>query len=257
MEAIGDLGGLRRAAANRLGIRAVPIAADDHDVGMGGQPRRHRIGRAHREDVHDPPPLQIHEDRPVVVLALLPRPVIDADDVEDVRCSGTSTARRFRKRRIVSSLMAMPSRASSRSPPRPPNAWPTRCATAPNRCVWCTRGAETPANRSANSTVSHCAVSATPATDVHAQRDGSALRRQIFQRTPVAAMASLGRSGASGTPGGRRTVRLDHHTRRRGRHPDQRQCRRIREPLARRPGPFHRNERTPIGCFIEDETEPI
>jgi hypothetical protein len=28
------------------------------------------------------------------------------------------------------------------------------------------------------------------------------------------------------------------------------------EPLARRPGPFHRNELTPIGCVIGDETEP-
>ena len=66
MEAIRNLGGLRRATAYGLGIRAVPIAADDHDVGMGGQPRRHRIGRAHREDVHDLPTLQIHEDRPVM-----------------------------------------------------------------------------------------------------------------------------------------------------------------------------------------------
>jgi hypothetical protein len=66
MEAIGDLGGLWSAAAYRLGIRAVPIAADDHDVGMGDQPRRHRIGRAHREDVHDLSTLQIHQDRPVM-----------------------------------------------------------------------------------------------------------------------------------------------------------------------------------------------
>jgi hypothetical protein len=50
---------------------------------MRGEPGGHRIGRAHREDVDDTASLQIDEDRPVVVLAFLLRPVIEADDLED------------------------------------------------------------------------------------------------------------------------------------------------------------------------------
>jgi hypothetical protein len=66
MKAIGDLRGLRRAAPSALGVRAVAIAADDRDTRMRGEPGRDRIGRAHREDIHDATPLQIDEDRPEV-----------------------------------------------------------------------------------------------------------------------------------------------------------------------------------------------
>ena len=157
MKATGHLRGLCRAPADRFRIRPVAIATDDHNAGMRGEPGGHRIGRAHAEDINDTASLQVDENRPVMVVPLLPGPVIDADDLEDTGAGG-SMATPFSARRIVSSLMAMPNRASSRSPPRPPNACPTRCTTAPNRCVWWTRDAETPVNRSAKIVISHRAL---------------------------------------------------------------------------------------------------
>src|SRR3977135_2255061 len=88
-------------------------------------------------------------------------------------------------------------------------------------------------------------LSAAPAADVHAQRDGSALRRQILQRAPVATVPGTGPSTTGRAPCGGGAVRLhDHHALRRGRHPDQRQRPRTGKPFARRPGPFHRYEPT-------------
>ena len=50
-------------------------------LGWAAKSRRHRIGRAHRKNVHDTPTLQVDEDRAKVVLALLPRPIVDPEDV--------------------------------------------------------------------------------------------------------------------------------------------------------------------------------
>ena len=82
MKAIGHLGGLRRAPADRVRIRPVAIAADDHNPRMRGEPGRHGIRRAHREDIHHAASLQIHENGAEMLLALLPGPVIDTHDAE-------------------------------------------------------------------------------------------------------------------------------------------------------------------------------
>jgi hypothetical protein len=73
-----NVGGLRARQPVMEG-RDLPVSQD------GGEPRRHGIGRAHRQDIHDAPPLQIHEDGTVVMLPLLSGPIINADDAQDVR----------------------------------------------------------------------------------------------------------------------------------------------------------------------------
>jgi hypothetical protein len=80
MKAVGDLPRLRRTAAHAVGIGSVPIATDDPNRGMGLQPRGYRISRADREHINHVTPLQIDENRAEMLLSLLPRPVVDADD---------------------------------------------------------------------------------------------------------------------------------------------------------------------------------
>ena len=82
MKAIRDLARLRRAAADAVGVRPVPITADDPNAGMDREPVGHRIGGAHREHIDDAAPLQVHEDRAEMLLPLLPGPVIDAHDAQ-------------------------------------------------------------------------------------------------------------------------------------------------------------------------------
>jgi hypothetical protein len=60
----------------------VAVAADDLDAGMGREPSRDRIGGAHGEHIDDAAALEIDQDRVEILLALLPRPVIDAQDTE-------------------------------------------------------------------------------------------------------------------------------------------------------------------------------
>jgi hypothetical protein len=92
MKAVGDLPRLRRTAAHAVGIGPVPIAADDPNRGMRLQPRGDRISRADREHIHHVTALQIDENRAEMLLPLLPRPVVDADDANR-RVSGRRRGR--------------------------------------------------------------------------------------------------------------------------------------------------------------------
>jgi hypothetical protein len=78
MESIRNLCCLVRPAAQGIGVWSVTVAADDPDAGMRREPRRARIGGAHGEHIDDAATLQIDQDRAEMLLALLPRPVIDA-----------------------------------------------------------------------------------------------------------------------------------------------------------------------------------
>ncbi|MEP7307484.1 MAG: hypothetical protein ABJA98_18420 [Acidobacteriota bacterium] len=78
METIRHLPCLWRATAHTVRVRPVPIAADDPNRGMGGEPFGHGIGGADCQDIHDPTFLQIHENRAEMLLPLLPRPVVNA-----------------------------------------------------------------------------------------------------------------------------------------------------------------------------------
>jgi hypothetical protein len=121
MKPVGDLLGLRCAAAHALGVRAMPIATDDPNVRVFSEPRRDRIGGAHPEDIHYRASLQIHQDG-----AKCCWPFCQAQSsmptTRSVALRATCFARRFTPRTIVSSLTANPRQPSSRSPPRPPNA---------------------------------------------------------------------------------------------------------------------------------------
>ena len=66
MEAIGHLDGVRGAAPHTLRVRPMPVAGDDPNVRMGGEPGGDGIGGAHPEDIDNPEALQVDENRPVV-----------------------------------------------------------------------------------------------------------------------------------------------------------------------------------------------
>ena len=55
------------------------------DARMCGKLGRHRIGRAYREHIDHASTLQIHEDRSIVMLPLLPAPVVNAHDKKRLR----------------------------------------------------------------------------------------------------------------------------------------------------------------------------
>jgi hypothetical protein len=65
VETVCDLARLWCASNRSLGVEAAPIAADDLDLRMMGEPFRRPVRGAVRQYVEDFPPLQIHHDRPV------------------------------------------------------------------------------------------------------------------------------------------------------------------------------------------------
>lgn len=67
MPGVGDLLGLRGAAAGAFGIGSGPVPADDLYFRMALQPCGQRFGVPAGQHVHRAPPLQIHQDRGVRV----------------------------------------------------------------------------------------------------------------------------------------------------------------------------------------------
>ena len=78
MEAVGGLSGLGSARAGGYRIQATPVAADNFNGGMLGQPRRCARGASILQKIRHGPPLQVHNDR-AVVLSFSPSPVINAN----------------------------------------------------------------------------------------------------------------------------------------------------------------------------------
>jgi len=102
---------------------------------------------------------------------------------------------------------------------RPPNAWPTRCPTAPKRCVWCARDAETPVKRSAKMAVSQRRRLQRQRLTCTRNVTARPCAAKILQRAPVATVPGTGPSATGRAPCGGGAVSLHHHARRRGRHP--------------------------------------
>ena len=75
---VGDLPGVRRRAGNGRSVAAPAIARHDLHARPLGAPCLHCSGPAIRQDVDDPVPLEVADDRAVAV-ALLPRPIVHAD----------------------------------------------------------------------------------------------------------------------------------------------------------------------------------
>ena len=81
MPSIGYLRRAWRTATSAFGERPGPIAADDLNVRMVPQPRRHGLGRAVRQHVHRTVRLHVHEHGAVRVAAAQ-RELVDANDPE-------------------------------------------------------------------------------------------------------------------------------------------------------------------------------
>jgi hypothetical protein len=79
MPAVGDLYSIRETFGRSLFVTSATIPCDDGDRRVFRQPRGHRRGLTIRQNVDDPSPLEITDNRPVSVTAL-PGPVIDTDD---------------------------------------------------------------------------------------------------------------------------------------------------------------------------------
>jgi len=76
---IRDLYGLGRPTTRPVGVEAPAVPAHHDDSGMRFQPRRHRLGRAVRQQVHEAMALEVAEKR-AVAMAAPPGPVVDAED---------------------------------------------------------------------------------------------------------------------------------------------------------------------------------
>jgi hypothetical protein len=187
MKAIGHLGGVRSAPTDGLRIRPVPVWADDLDVGMLVEPRGHAIGRAHRQNVDHAPAFQIHEDGAVVMLAFLPRPVIDPEDPQGLR-GGRRGRRPFQEaqNRVVADAHAQPIQQPFASPSAERIADQVHDTTEPlgvlharQRHAWQSMSEDhglTPTGTTA------------PPGDAHTQGDRLSRCRQVLERSPIAAM---------------------------------------------------------------------
>ena len=78
MPSVGDLPGARQRAGDGRPVAAPAVARHDLYAGPLGEPCLHCSGLPIRQDVDDAVPLEVADDRAVAV-ALLPRPVVDAD----------------------------------------------------------------------------------------------------------------------------------------------------------------------------------
>jgi hypothetical protein len=81
MKAVSDLPRLWRALTRGLRIETSTVAADHFHLRMALQPTGGRFRRTIRQQVHNPPTLQVHDDR-AVAGAFAPRPVINASHAD-------------------------------------------------------------------------------------------------------------------------------------------------------------------------------
>ena len=81
MKPIDHLHGVGCPPANAVGVEVAPIATDDGDRRMLGEPGRDGGGRAVRQQVHDAMRRQIDQDG-AIAMAPPPGPLVDADGVE-------------------------------------------------------------------------------------------------------------------------------------------------------------------------------
>ena len=81
MPAICDLDGVGQSARGCLTVAAAAIARHDLDPGMPGKPGLDRRDLAVGQELHDPAPLQIADDRSIAMISAK-GPVIDPDGGE-------------------------------------------------------------------------------------------------------------------------------------------------------------------------------
>jgi hypothetical protein len=198
MKAIGNLRRLWSAAANAVGIRPVAIATDHRDSGACREPLCETVRRACRQQIDDTPALQIHEDRAEVVLPFSPRPVIDADDPNDV-AAGHVRGALFdaAQNGVIADRQAEAAEQSFATPSTQRVADQlnhVREATRVSRVR--TADAREPFREYPRGT---SRIPTAPPADVYTEHDGLSLRRQVFQCPPIAAVASVGPPTTRGT----------------------------------------------------------
>ena len=79
MPTVGNLGCLRACTRYGMAVTGAPIASDNFDAGVEGQPRLNSGGMPVWQEVDDPTTFEIADDG-AIALATLPREVVDADD---------------------------------------------------------------------------------------------------------------------------------------------------------------------------------
>ena len=112
MKPIHDLDGMRGTTTNAVRIEGTPIPTDDRHRRMLGEPLRHRVCRALRQEVQDAMRLQIDQDR-AIALPASPGPLIDPQHCGGAVGGGVSCTSRSR----VAGLVRSPSRLPSAPPP--------------------------------------------------------------------------------------------------------------------------------------------
>ena len=145
MKPIDHLHRLGCPPANAVGIEVTPIAADDGDRRMLGQPGRHGRGRAVRQQVHDAMRLEIDQDG-AIPMAPPPGPLVHPNGLQGWGVGRTGAARTRRRR--VDALVGSRRRAASRAPAFPPRAMPIARRVVISRVVLRAYGATSAGRRS-------------------------------------------------------------------------------------------------------------
>jgi hypothetical protein len=78
---VHHLRGLGRPPANTVGVELAPVATDDGDRRMLGQPDGDGGSRAVRQEIDDPMGCQINEDG-TIPMASPPRPLVHSDELQ-------------------------------------------------------------------------------------------------------------------------------------------------------------------------------
>ena len=132
----------------RLRIKASTIPADNLDFRMRLEPVRHGSGRAIRQQIHHLTTLQIDDDRPESSCPSA-KPIHRRPATRTTARLVWVAALFLTLRRIVVSLIGMPSLAISRSEGRPPALWPNSLTIPAKRVVRRANGAASCGSRSA------------------------------------------------------------------------------------------------------------
>ena len=176
---VGDLACLGRAAAHTFGVWAMAVPTDHSDRWMCRQPGGHGIRRSYGQHINDPMVFQIHQDGPEVVLAFLPRPVIDAEYVHGVRdAAGTAAALHEAQQGVVAHGHTEPIEEAFTGPPAHGVAHQLEDVMESNRPP---RVRPADVRQSLGKDHGRApSIATAPATHMHAQRHRSALRGQVL-----------------------------------------------------------------------------
>ncbi|ESY77166.1 hypothetical protein X739_33350 [Mesorhizobium sp. LNHC220B00] len=114
MPAVGDPNRFGQRLRSRFTVTAAAVARDGFDLRMVGEPGLDGGNLTIRQQCHDPPPLQITDDR-AVTMAATEGPIINADNFERI-CLQTGPSPHHPQQRVIIDRDHQPLRKTGRRP---------------------------------------------------------------------------------------------------------------------------------------------